>query len=79
MALIDLGMPGLPGDQLMQEIRHLDPAVAGVLITGWEVDEDDVRAARFDLRLQKPFEDLGFLGRTIVEAIALHDRRSSPG
>ncbi|MFC1525446.1 response regulator [Candidatus Latescibacterota bacterium] len=34
--LIDLGMPGMAGDQVAARMRQLDPSVATVLITGWD-------------------------------------------
>ena len=37
VALIDLGMPGMPGDVVAQRMRRADPALAAVLVTGWGI------------------------------------------
>ena len=50
VALIDLGIPGIPGDRVAQLLRQADPSIAIVLITGFDLAEDDVRLASFDLR-----------------------------
>ena len=76
VALIDLGMPGMPGDRVLQGMRRDDASLASVLITGWELDEDDSRLSLFDFRIQKPFDRLGDVGRVVAQAIALHDERS---
>ena len=76
VALIDMGIPGIPGDRVGREIREADPSLATVLITGWELDEDDPRASGFDFRLQKPFDDLGEVETAVARAIALHDERA---
>ena len=55
VAIIDLGMPGLPGDQVGLAIKRRDPKVATILITGWTLDGDDPRLATFDQCLRKPF------------------------
>ena len=39
VAIIDLGMPGIPGDQVAQRIRETDPAVATILFSGWELEQ----------------------------------------
>jgi len=41
VALIDLWLPGMAGDQLAGELRRADPALATVLITGWVLEIDD--------------------------------------
>ena len=53
VAMIDLGLPGLPGDQVEREMRSVDPCLATVLITGWELREDDPRQSAFDFQIQK--------------------------
>ncbi len=54
VALIDLAMPGMPGDRLAHELRRLDPHIGLVLMSGLEVPEGDRRRERFDVFLQKP-------------------------
>jgi DNA-binding NtrC family response regulator len=75
VVLIDLGMPGMPGDRVCQEIRRRDPAVATVLITGWELAPNDPRRAVFDFYLQKPFADLDKVREVVAQAVERHDQR----
>ena len=77
VALIDLGMPGMPGDQVARELRLADPFLATVLITGWLLREDDLRLDVFDFQLPKPFDDLERVEDVVVRAIELHDERAS--
>ena len=83
VALIDLAMPGMPGDQVARKMQQLDPSVVAVLITGWDLKPDDARLAAFDFWLRKPFDDLGELEASVARAVELHDRRveeeSRPG
>ena len=75
VALIDLGMPGLAGDQVAARMRQLDPSVALVLVTGWVLEQDDVRLRWFDLQIPKPFDDLDEVESVVARAIELHDSR----
>ena len=76
MALIDLGIATVPGDQVARDLRERDPALVTVLVTGWVQDDDDSRLLEFDLRLQKPV--LGpDLEETVAKAMELHDSRES--
>ena len=77
VALIDLGMPGIPGDQVAEKMRQIDPALVTVLITGWRLEDDDNRLAQFDLQLQKPFKDVILVCDMVGRAIQLHDERVS--
>jgi signal transduction histidine kinase/PAS domain-containing protein len=73
--MIDLGMSGMPGDQLVKRIRKIDPIVATVLITGWVLPEADERVGSFDFRIEKPFGDLDEVEDVVARAIELHDER----
>jgi PAS domain S-box-containing protein len=75
VALIDLGMPGLAGDQVAAQMRRLDPSLATVLITGWGLAQEDVRLRWFDLRIPKPFDDLDEVVSVVAQAVELHDSR----
>ena len=55
LALIDLGLPGVPGNELAERAKQENPETITVLITGWEVPEDDARLAHFDYHVRKPF------------------------
>ena len=72
--LIDLGMPEMPGDQVAQEMKRLDPTVATVLITGWSIESDDPRLQAFDFFLKKPFDDLERVKWVVGQAVELHHR-----
>lgn len=56
IALIDLGLPNMPGDQVATLLREKDPHLTTILITGWELSEDDPQLQPFDDMLLKPFE-----------------------
>ena len=75
VALIDQGMLGMPGDQVAREMHRADPSLATVLITGWEFSEGDPRLSVYDLRIQKPFDDIEEVENVVAQAVALHDRR----
>ena len=71
VAIIDLGMPGLPGDQVASAIKRRDSEVATILITGWVMDPGDPRLEDFDQCLQKPVTP-----KQVVAAVA---RARHPG
>jgi len=75
LALIDLGMPGMRGDRVALALKQADPAVATVLITGWDSVPEDLPEDAFDFRLQKPFGDLEEVERTIEKGLALRQAR----
>ena len=74
-ALIDLGLPGMPGDQLAREVKQMDPTLATALITGWHLSDEDPRRRPFDFRIQKPLNDVSEVERTVDQAVSLHDDR----
>ena len=74
MALIDLGIPSVPGNKVATDMQHRDPELVTVLITGWRLEENDSRLSSFDLHLQKSI--LGpDLEEIVARAIVLHDSR----
>ena len=75
VALIDLGMPGMPGDQVARELRRIDVALVAVLISGWPLRDDDPRLAAFDFRIQKPFHNLDEIGDIVTQALELRRAR----
>jgi len=77
VALIDLGMRGMSGDQVAREMKQVDPKIALVLVTGWELTADDDRRAAFDFVLQKPLDNLAEVGDTLARAIQLRDNRNT--
>ena len=72
--LIDLGLPGVSGDQVAAEVRKKDPTVSTVLITGWVLAEEDPRLSAFDFHMQKPLH-LSLIRDAVTQAIELHDAR----
>ena len=76
VAMIDLGMPEMSGNLVAEEMHRLDPCLATVLITGWELEEGDPRASVFDAALQKPFEDAARVRDVVAWAVECHDIRT---
>ena len=75
VAILDLGMPVMPGDQVAQRILALDPAVARILFSGWILEEEDPRARLFDFALQKPLRNLRVFTEVVAQAMVLRDQR----
>lgn len=71
VAILDLGMPDMTGDVVARKFRKIDPAVALIGITGWELDPDDPRREPFDYFLKKPFDSIRDIEETVQEAIRL--------
>jgi signal transduction histidine kinase len=65
IAIIDLGIPGRPGDELAKLFKERDPNLRTLLVTGWDLKEDDPRRQPFDLYIKKPFNV-----RRIEQAVA---------
>jgi len=78
VVLIDLVLPGLPGDKLMQKMREQDPRVVSVLTTGWILQEDDPRISLFDFWLEKPLFPTKVLD-TVKQAGKLYQTRVEEG
>ena len=77
VALIDLGMPGIPGDQLATELNTIDPYLVTVLVSGWSLEPDDERLEAFDLQILKPIESVDLLNRVLEEALQIRQKRRS--
>ena len=77
VALIDLALPGLSGDEVARALREADPQLITVLMTGWPLDADDQRSALFDYQLRKPFEGMEEVEGVVRQAVAQHGRRPS--
>ena len=75
VALIDLGMPGMAGDQVAAQMVDADPGLVTILITGWPMADEDPRRSVFDFRVDKPFDDLDALKSVVRQAVELHDSR----
>ena len=75
VALIDLGMSGMPGDRVAGRVRATDPHIATVLITGWGLADGDPRLECFDFRLTKPIRAASLVD-TVARSIQLRDQRA---
>ena len=68
--LLDLGLPGMTGQEVFREIHRLDPTTPVILVTG--LAEADARAGVMDLPvagyLQKPFPYILFFEK-VREAV----------
>ncbi len=58
VALINLELAGMAGDQIGRALRQMNPQIATVLITDCDLRETDPRRQHFDFQLRKPFTDL---------------------
>ncbi len=81
VAVLDLGIPGLSGDNVARQARERDPRLTTVLMTGWWLAPEDERMRHFDFLLQKPF-DVKQARRVIDNAVAMsrlrHDITAKP-
>lgn len=75
VVLTDLGLPNMPGDQVVRRLKEIDPNLVTVLMTGWALDEADVRFASFDFMIQKPFDDFEKLEHLLKKALFLRKSR----
>jgi CheY-like chemotaxis protein len=74
--VLDLGMPGMPGDKIAEMVRVEYPAIALVLMTGWRLEETDARLSRFDFVLEKPLHDIQVVRDVVAMAVNLsHERK----
>lgn len=76
VVILDLGIPGISGDQVAKRIQELDPAAARILLSGWVLESTDPRSKLFDFALQKPLRDLQGFTETVARAIVLRDQRT---
>jgi signal transduction histidine kinase/CheY-like chemotaxis protein len=63
LVLTDLGLPGLSGWALLDQLRAVEPGLRAGVITGWALDEDDeeLRRRGLDLVFVKPVDPLDLL------------------
>jgi two-component system response regulator AtoC len=76
IALLDLGMPQLPGDELSRRLKERDPHIVTVLLTGWRLGESDPRRQAADFYLQKPIV-ASQVKKVVAQALGLHRTRES--
>ena len=58
IAFVDLKMPGMNGWEISSAIKKIDPDTMVVLMTGWNIRQDDerLRINHIDAMIAKPFE-----------------------
>ncbi|MDP6779207.1 MAG: ATP-binding protein [Candidatus Latescibacteria bacterium] len=76
VALIDLGLPGISGDEVALRIKERDARVVTVLCTGWDLPAGDPRLSAFELQVNKPFR-IAEIQKTVDRALAM--RRDGEG
>jgi PAS domain S-box-containing protein len=76
VAVLDLGIPGLSGDEVARQAREHNSRLTTVLMTGWSIEPEDERMRPFDFLLQKPFD--GQQSRTVVERAVAMSRLRRP-
>jgi PAS domain S-box-containing protein len=64
LVLTDLGMPGMSGWQVAEEIKKINGKTKVALVTGWEVDlnNNELKKCGVDLVINKPFQMNQILG-----------------
>ena len=64
LVLTDLGMPGMSGWQVAEEIKKMNGKTKVALVTGWEVDlnNNELKKCGVDLVINKPFQMNQILG-----------------
>lgn len=66
LVLVDIGLPGIDGLEVVRRLRKERPTLAAFLITGYSDPNLTARAA--DLGVLKPFDDIkAFIGRVQAE------------
>jgi CheY-like chemotaxis protein/anti-sigma regulatory factor (Ser/Thr protein kinase) len=76
VVVTDLSMPGMSGIELAARVKKQNPTLPVVLMSGraTEQEDEDIRKARINHVLQKPFEIA-----SLVDAIAGHAQHSAKG
>jgi signal transduction histidine kinase/ActR/RegA family two-component response regulator len=75
MVFTDLGMPGMSGWEVAEEIKKIDQKTPVILITGWEVlyKEKEIKKSGIDLVVNKPFQ-IDQILRIVKEGIQIGER-----
>lgn len=69
VALIDLGIPDLSGDEVARYAKQQQAGITNILITGWYLEADDPRCKYFDRVMVKPIESSAALVTAIEETL----------
>jgi len=79
IALVDLILPYVSGDQFARRIRRRSPTVATVLTTCWDLNDDDPRRVPFDDHVPKPLSSREDLQNVVARCLQVHDARRLRG
>lgn len=77
IAIIDLGIPGRSGDELAKLFKEHNPQLRTLLVTGWDLKDDDPRRQPFDLYIKKPF-NVRRVEQAVAQLLAQIASDSSP-
>jgi len=77
IALIDLGLPHIPGNLICQKLKEQDPNIVTILMTGWQIDPSDARRKSADHYLQKPFADIQQIHTLIADSLKHKESRQN--
>ena len=80
LVFTDLGMPGMSGWQVAQEIKKIDNRTPVALITGWQVKAgaEEMKEKGVDLMINKPFQ-IDQVLRLVQEGMELKDKLKIKG
>ncbi len=75
LVFTDLGMSGLSGWQVADEVKKINGRVPVVLVTGWDIkqEESNMKDSYADLIVHKPFE-VDQVQHIVQEGMVLGDR-----
>lgn len=77
LALIDLQLPGISGEDLVRRFHKNDPELTSVLMTGWDVMQGDPRLDLFAFHLPKPFR-ISEMTDIVERALSSRKEKSNP-
>ena len=58
-------------------LKENNPSIVTVLMTGWDIGEEDPKVAGFDLWTRKPFKNLDAVRDVLARALDLRERREA--
>ncbi len=75
--LTDLSLPDIDGRELARQARLRSPTTWNALVTGWELEDDELESGDLDYIFLKPV-DMGSLRRTLDAALGLDRPEPAP-
>ena len=71
VALINMCLPEIAGDQVAERLRKINPSAVRILASALILADTDPRMQLFELVLPKPFRDLEEVRRMVAEAVVV--------